>query len=174
MKSINLPQLNDLRIASPCSMDWESMTGTDQVRHCSQCKLNVYNLSNMTTRDAQDLIARTEGNVCVRMFQRADGTVITQDCPVGLAAARATLARVACRFGALAATLLAAAVLGKSHNRFEDNSGLTSNDPFYSIASIFGRAHSSSQFMMGRTSIHLGPPPPSSKPGITNLWGIFQ
>ncbi len=173
MVAINLPQLPNIRIASPCSMDWESMSGTDQARHCAECKLNVYNLSNMTTQEALDLIKRTEGNLCVRMLQRSDGTVITQDCPVGLAAARAKVARVACRISAVAATVLAAVVLGKSRSPFEERSGLTANDPFYSIASLFDRVPPSNRFIMGKICVPATPPPATNTNSIVNLWGIF-
>lgn len=61
------------------------MTGDERKRFCSLCKLNVYNISAMTLPEAEKLITEAEGRVCVRMFRRADGTVITQDCPVGLA-----------------------------------------------------------------------------------------
>ncbi|HEY6251733.1 MAG TPA: carboxypeptidase-like regulatory domain-containing protein [Candidatus Angelobacter sp.] len=59
------------------------MSGDDRVRHCQECKLNVYNLSAMSRREAEELIARREGRLCVRFYQRADGTVLTRDCPVG-------------------------------------------------------------------------------------------
>src|SRR5262245_30602687 len=36
-----------LRIASPCSADWDEMTGDDRVRFCGRCRKNVYNLSEM-------------------------------------------------------------------------------------------------------------------------------
>jgi hypothetical protein len=69
------------------------MIGTERARFCGQCSLNVYNLSAMTRTEAEDLIARTEGQLCVRFFRRADGTVLTQNCPVGFAAVRARLKR---------------------------------------------------------------------------------
>lgn len=77
--------LNDLRIASPCSANWDEMVGDDRQRFCGDCKLNVYNLSGMTEDEAESLIINAEGRVCIRMFRRADGTVITKDCPVGWA-----------------------------------------------------------------------------------------
>jgi hypothetical protein len=40
--------LNDLRIASPCSANWDEMVGDNRQRFCGDCKLNVYNLSGMT------------------------------------------------------------------------------------------------------------------------------
>lgn len=77
--------LNDIRIASPCQANWDEMYGDNRKRFCGDCKLNVYNLSGMSRDDAESLITNAEGRVCVRYFQRADGTVITADCPVGWA-----------------------------------------------------------------------------------------
>jgi hypothetical protein len=61
------------------------MDGDDRKRYCGDCKLNVYNLSGMTKYDAEHLLRMSEGRLCVRYFQRPDGTVLTQDCPVGWA-----------------------------------------------------------------------------------------
>jgi hypothetical protein len=76
--------LEQIEIASPCSADWNEMTGSDQVRFCGSCQLNVYNLSAMTRQQAETLFQEKEGRLCVRLYKRQDGTVITQDCPVGL------------------------------------------------------------------------------------------
>lgn len=81
--------LNNLKIASPCSQDWDAMYGDSRKRFCGECKLNVYNLSGMTKDEAEALISNAEGRLCVRFFQRADGTVLTQDCPVGWAKVKA-------------------------------------------------------------------------------------
>lgn len=77
--------LDDVRVASPCSADWDSMYGDDQKRFCKECKLSVYNLSGMTRDEAERLITNSEGRLCVRFYKRPDGTIITQDCPVGWA-----------------------------------------------------------------------------------------
>jgi hypothetical protein len=69
------------------------MAGNDRVRYCGQCQLNVYNLSGMAQREAERLITQAEGRVCVRFYRRADGTVLTEDCPVGLRAVRRRAAR---------------------------------------------------------------------------------
>ena len=78
--------LDHVRIATPCQADWDQMLGGDRVRFCGQCSLNVYNLSAMARLDAETLIARTEGRLCVRFYRRSDGSIITKDCPVGLRA----------------------------------------------------------------------------------------
>lgn len=75
--------LNNIKIASPCSADWNEMIGNERKRYCGDCKLNVYNLSEMTKAQAENLIIESEGNLCVRFYRRSDGTVLTQDCPVG-------------------------------------------------------------------------------------------
>jgi hypothetical protein len=80
--------LSHVKIAAPCTADWDRMFSfeNDRVRFCSQCNLNVYNLSAMTRDEAAALIYRTEGRLCVRFHRRSDGTVLTQNCPVGLRA----------------------------------------------------------------------------------------
>jgi hypothetical protein len=74
--------LEDVRIASPCKASWRKMKGDDRVRNCAKCELNVYNISEMTREEAAELIANTEGRLCIRLWRRRDGTVITKDCPM--------------------------------------------------------------------------------------------
>jgi TonB family protein len=78
--------LDGIGIAAPCQAAWDSMEGDDKVRFCQQCKLNVYNLSAMSADEAAQVLVSQNGSrpPCVRFFQRADGTVLTQNCPVGL------------------------------------------------------------------------------------------
>jgi len=71
------------------------MTGDDRVRYCQECQLNVYNLSDMTRAEAEQLIASREGRLCVRFYRRADGTILTRDCPTGLRARVRRLSRLA-------------------------------------------------------------------------------
>jgi hypothetical protein len=78
--------LSHVRVAAPCRADWERMRGNERVRFCDQCSMNVYNLSNMTKKDAEALILNTEGRLCVRYYSRADGSILTENCPVGLRA----------------------------------------------------------------------------------------
>jgi hypothetical protein len=85
MKTTELPL--KLRIASPCTARWEDMKGDEQVRFCSHCQKNVYNLSALSSADATALVKSKEGKLCARFYQRTDGTVLTDDCPVGLAKA---------------------------------------------------------------------------------------
>jgi hypothetical protein len=87
--------LGSLRIAAPCPASWEEMAGDERVRHCSLCTLNVYNFAEMTRQEVRELLVRTEGRVCARLYRRADGTVLTRDCPTGLRAVRQRASRAA-------------------------------------------------------------------------------
>jgi len=80
--------LENLRIASPCSASWDGMEGDERVRFCRECRLHVYNLSAMDRAEAEALVREKEGQLCVRMYRRRDGTVLTRDCPVGRGRAR--------------------------------------------------------------------------------------
>jgi hypothetical protein len=97
--------LDTIQVASPCNASWEAMPGDDRTRFCPQCSQYVYNLAALTRREAEDLLRQTEGRLCARLYRRADGTVLTADCPVGLRQARRMAALVA---GVAAALVLAA------------------------------------------------------------------
>lgn len=84
-----LPTLDGVRIASPCSVRWDEMKGDGRVRFCGQCEKNVFNISGMSRADAESLIhERVESGkeLCLRLYKRPDGTILTDDCPVGLRA----------------------------------------------------------------------------------------
>ncbi|MDQ3712277.1 MAG: hypothetical protein M3388_08675 [Acidobacteriota bacterium] len=100
--------LNNIKIASPCSQDWNEMIGTERKRYCGECKLNVYNLSGMSRSEAENLLLNSEGRLCVRFFRRADGTVLTEDCPVGWQAIKQRVSKTA----TAAASLVFAALSG--------------------------------------------------------------
>ena len=73
--------------------NWNAMYGTERVRFCSDCKLNVYNLSSMSRDEAEALLVKSEGRLCVRFYRRADGSVLTRDCPVGWRAIKTRASR---------------------------------------------------------------------------------
>jgi len=109
--SRKLTVLEHVHVASPCPASWMEMEGDDRVRHCRLCRLNVYNLSEMTRDEAEKLLKK-EGCLCVRYYVRRDGTILTRGCPVGLARARKRLQQVLSAVAAvfaLTATLLTAA-----------------------------------------------------------------
>ena len=84
-----LPVLPNIRVATPCRADWNEMTGDDdRVRHCAHCDKDVFNLSAMTREQAEALIIARAGDLCARYYQRSDGTILLQDCEVGIAQKR--------------------------------------------------------------------------------------
>ncbi len=117
MKRFTSP-LRNVKVASPCPADWDRMIGDERARFCGQCELNVYNLSAMSTLEAESLIARTEGRLCVRYYRRKDGSIITQDCPVGLRALRQRAARIKRALASLVLGFLAGLGFHGAANRF--------------------------------------------------------
>ena len=127
--------LTRVRVAAPCSADWERMTGSPQIRFCDQCNLNVYNLSGMTKRDAEALIANSEGRLCVRFYARADGTILTENCPVGLRALRRRVSRLA---GACVSAVIGCLSGFGINLMFADTNGRTSL-PQYGTMGVISR-----------------------------------
>jgi hypothetical protein len=82
--------LDRLDVASPCQESWEDMEGDAQVRHCQRCDHAVYDLSGLPEDAALGLLERAAGGerICGRFKRRADGRVITADCPSQLQKAR--------------------------------------------------------------------------------------
>lgn len=95
--------VNTLRVAAPCSVGWETVSGDERVRLCHSCNSNIYNIAEMTKPEIETLITNREDRICIRLYKRADGTVLTKDCPVGLRAYYKKTARFA---GAALATIL--------------------------------------------------------------------
>ena len=94
--------LDDIRLAFKCPQRWEDMVGDDRVRDCRGCNKQVFNLSAMTRADAEALLEARGVAPCVRFFRRADGTVMTSDCPTGQRRGGRRLAMVAAAGSALA------------------------------------------------------------------------
>ena len=80
-------EIGKLRIATPCTAAWDQMVGDERTRFCTQCKKNVYNLRGMSVAEVREFLKVPAGAepLCVRFYARRDGTVLTADCPVGLA-----------------------------------------------------------------------------------------
>jgi hypothetical protein len=83
---VPLDLINGIRVASPCPASWEQMAGDHRVRHCSLCNQSVYELSTMTGAELAHFLGAHDEDVCVRLYRRKDGTVMTRDCPKGTGA----------------------------------------------------------------------------------------
>jgi hypothetical protein len=121
--------LDVIDVASPCPASWDAMSGDERVRHCSACELNVYNLSDMTRAEAESLLLRHEGRLCVRFFRRADGKVITRDCPVGLRWAKRRFARLVAAVAALVGCLWAGTIGARGRPAATENTGAPRPEP---------------------------------------------
>lgn len=121
MAEFNNP-LNSVRIASPCPANWDEMVGSERQRYCGECKLNVYNLSGMSRRDAENLILSSEGRLCVRFYRRTDGTILTKDCPVGWQAIKRRVSKAAAAFASLVFAVLSGIGLNAFFNQSSQNS----------------------------------------------------
>lgn len=74
----------EIRIAKPCKQSWSAMDGNERVRFCGVCQTNVFNISEMTTAEVEELIRKTNGVFCARLYRRSDNRVMTKDCPKGV------------------------------------------------------------------------------------------
>jgi hypothetical protein len=95
--------LDALQVVAPCPMLWSDMQGDDRVRFCDRCRKSVYNLAAMSRSEALTVIGGVEGQACVQLTRRPDGTVTTGDCW--------TLLRQARRRGVLAFAVMLVVVL---------------------------------------------------------------
>jgi|ERR1043165_182183 hypothetical protein len=132
-RTISLELIDSVKVASPCTADWDSMKGDDRARFCDQCQLHVYNISAMSPEAAAALIREKEGHLCVRLFRRADGTVLTQDCPVGLRLIHRRLGRAFARIAGAAALLLGGAATLATGHRDSRAPRFASLQPFAAI-----------------------------------------
>src|SRR4051794_29800942 len=86
--------LKNLRIAVPCPAGL-NMAADERVHYCSQCNLNVYNLSAMSSLEAEQLMAERQENVCVSFYRRQDGSIFTRGCPAEMRVVMRRTSRIA-------------------------------------------------------------------------------
>lgn len=110
-------------VAAPCPVKWEDMTGDEKRRLCAQCDCYVLKAAEMTDEEVIEAITRAASGqrVCMQFYKRADGTILTKNCPVGLALVRERASRFASR-AASAVVLLLSSVIGVA--RADDGSFL--------------------------------------------------
>src|SRR6187200_1035200 len=66
-----------LPVLNPCHENWDDMDGDAKRRHCESCDKEVINLSAMSERDAQKVVAVARSQkTCVRYRVGADGMVM--------------------------------------------------------------------------------------------------
>lgn len=155
----SLSVLNNIRVASPCPARWEDMKGDDKSRHCEQCNLNVHNFAAMTSDEVLSIVNNADGRVCVRLFQRADGKILTADCPVGLALVRAKMRRTVGRVAAIIGVLVTAGVLrAKGSDRPWGQAKLSMLEPFATVYSKLASRPPPGAYRMTAGAMIIAPP----------------
>jgi hypothetical protein len=153
--------LDLIQIASPCHVSWDEMQGDNRVRFCGQCKLHVYDLSQMNRSDAQQFIRQREGRTCVRFFRRRDSTILTRDCPRGLRVVRQRLVRAAAALAALFVALFTTALFAGLQKRSGPN-GFRCTEPFFAR---WIRPQPEIELFMGDVLVPLRPSNPPASEG---------
>ena len=74
-------KLDQLQIVSPCSTDWDRMSGDEKKRFCSECDKFVYDFSQMTRRQVEAIVSIHRGRMCARITRRPDGSLLTMETP---------------------------------------------------------------------------------------------
>jgi len=141
------------------------MAGDDAKRFCGKCEKHVYNLPLLTPNELVDLIEMTEGKFCGRIFARKDGTVLTNDCPVGLTAklARARRKKAVGAGGAIAALCFTAgaAILAASWGGAEiAPPRMVAGEMMPIEQPIEPQVPEEPEMLMGDIDISQGPPKP--------------
>ena len=144
--------LDNIKIASPCSQDWDAMIGSERKRHCGECKLNVYNLSGMTRTEAESFLIKSENRVCVRFYRRADGSLLTQDCPVGWQAVKKRISKTAAAFVSLIFGLLSGIGFMTYFSQPNESPLMGEISISESNNQIIGKDNSNASVMMGNIS----------------------
>jgi hypothetical protein len=157
----SLIDLDRVQVAKPCPANWADMTGDDRVRHCGSCNLDVYDISAMGRDEAQEFLASRAGagRTCIRFFRRADGRLLSRDCPVGV---RAAWRRASWAAAALLASGFAAAAMFAPRG-----SGVWQVAPFRQVSEFVRAALGTPPappMIMGEIACPSPPPPPQQPP----------
>lgn len=70
---------DSIEVKTPCSEDWNQMSGNSQVRFCSHCAKNVHDISAVTRKQAKKIVAESGGDLCVRYVRHPNGRIKTAE-----------------------------------------------------------------------------------------------
>jgi hypothetical protein len=153
--------LTQIRVASPCNAAWDQMDGDERSRFCRACSKHVYNLSEMSRTEAEALVREKEGRLCVRFYRRRDGTVLTDNCPVGLRAMRRALLM---QIGFVGSVMAAVPILAPLGRWLKPESPLWEKEPFHTAGLRLGIIKPQRMMIMGAMAAPSQPSPPSPGP----------
>jgi hypothetical protein len=141
-----------IEIASPCGVAWSEMEGNDGVRFCRKCQKNVYNLSGLSPSEADALKLEMKEQSCARLYRRSDGTVLTQDCPIGVKYFKNLIHDTPWAMAAVFTLAIFVLAGGSLFKKADMKSFLRRTEPFASIAN-----------WLSPTPAAPAPPPPPPK-----------
>ena len=156
-------------MASPCFADWDEMKGTERVRHCRRCRLNVYRISDLPREQAEEVVEDAEGERCTSLYRRQDGTVLVEDCPRGVAAARKASRwwkeRMFHLFLLVLPFIIITGFLSIDADTKEGRFSLTDIQPFRALDLLASRSSAPGGLKAIRIAPTSGPPPGAAFPG---------
>src|SRR5262249_32841839 len=74
-------RLDQFKIVSPCSTDWDQMSGDEKRRFCVECDKFVYDFLQMTRQQIEAIVSIHQGRMCARIKRRPDGSLLTLETP---------------------------------------------------------------------------------------------
>lgn len=75
--------LHGICTAAPCSVSWHDMKGDERIRRCTKCQHPVYFLTDLPPEEVEKFLV-TQGARTGKVYLRADGALMTSDCPEGV------------------------------------------------------------------------------------------
>lgn len=73
---------DEIRIPTPCHADWNAMERRDRARFCTECQLEVIDVSARTEAEARAMVENRErGRACVSYVVGKDGRIRFADSP---------------------------------------------------------------------------------------------
>lgn len=80
----DLRVLNEIAIETPCLVPWGEIRGAGRVRFCQVCQKSVFDLIELTSVAAAQVLAESDALPCVRICRAPDGRIVTADHPTSL------------------------------------------------------------------------------------------
>lgn len=175
-------KLDQLKVVTPCSSNWEQMTGNHKKRFCSECDKHVFDFSQMTRQQIEAVTAVNHGNLCARITRREDGSLVMLNAPLPvyssrrlnspmLSAAVATVLSLGVPATAQPVTIQQGRVVTQSKDKQKNNDGKSEAG---AVSSVSGTVFDLQQAVVANAIVKLVAP--NSTPLITHSSsdGTFQ
>lgn len=81
-------RVDRVAIPKPCLEQWDDFAGDSRERFCASCQRTVHDLSALTRREAERLLATSRGRLCGRITYDSNGAILFRPDPHARALAR--------------------------------------------------------------------------------------